>query len=274
MAYLSERDLAYRRGTTRRRQVQQRRHLRVVVALVAGPVLVVAVAIGAFALRSVATDGGAGLAANRTGAPPPAKARGLTPAGLPSAITLARVGGAAQIRLPIADPLKTVIVATGGDPNSLPLAMAGHQTNGDLIGRQLGKILDDGGGGGEFDYVSDGADPARGLDVAADAGTPVYAPVDGQVTQVRPFEIAGAPAGQLVEIQPQSDAGLVVRITGVAGSRLAVGESVRSGQTRLGQVAAIGQRLARAGIGEPLSQWVAGPGDHVRIEAWPGVVSG
>jgi hypothetical protein len=119
-----------------------------------------------------------------------------------------------------------------------------------------------------------------GLDIAAPAGAIVYAPVDGTITSVVDYVVAGTNAGYQVDITPEAQSDVVVRvrhITGIPEDRRAsprcgfaslerpnVGEFVTAGITCLGEVR---DATDLADIARPeVAKYVSGPGNHVHME--------
>jgi hypothetical protein len=262
MAYRSRHELSRRREVTRRQQRMARRRVRAAILLAVTPVAAVVAAIGAGTILGPDATGASsgGLAPRATTAP--------VQVDPPSALPLAH-SGAVELMLPVPDAFLTVIAGTGGEPGSSDLKILGRQANEDIVSRHVSSLFS-GDSAGDFEWVRVGDDAVRGLAVGAQAGTPVFAPVDGQITQIRPYELAGRRAGQLVEIQPQADAAQIVRLTGITDVKMAVGKPVSAGVTRLGVVAANAERLADAGVEQTLSSYTADAGDHVRIEVRQG----
>jgi murein DD-endopeptidase MepM/ murein hydrolase activator NlpD len=103
------------------------------------------------------------------------------------------------------------------------------------------------------------------VDVGAPAGTVVYAPIDGTVSAVADYRVAGEVEGYELVIDPSDAAGeLIVKVTHLdpmdsgpptVGSALKVGESV------------IGRIRDFSGVAEQeLSQFTSDAGNHVGIE--------
>lgn len=119
-----------------------------------------------------------------------------------------------------------------------------------------------------------------GMDIAAPPGTIVYSPVNGTIVSVTDYVVAGRTAGYEVDISPETQSDVVVRvrhITGIPLERLAgevcgaagfdapnVGEFVTAGVSCIGQVrdASDLSEVARPEI----AKYVAGPGNHVHME--------
>lgn len=119
-----------------------------------------------------------------------------------------------------------------------------------------------------------------GLDIAAPAGAIVYSPVDGTVTSVVPYVVAGVQAGYQVDITPDAQSDVVVRvrhIEGIPADRRAgpvckvgsldtpnVGEPVDAGITCIGQVR---DATDLVDVARPeVAKYVSGPGSHVHME--------
>ncbi len=106
--------------------------------------------------------------------------------------------------------------------------------------------------------------PATGaLDVGAKAGTPVYAPVTGMVTAIRPDPVLRGGANVL-EIKPADSKNIRILVSLVReiGSEVAPGSFVTAGITELGTVA------DSAGVLKPqLADYTSDPGNHVSVSA-------
>jgi hypothetical protein len=120
-----------------------------------------------------------------------------------------------------------------------------------------------------------------GLDIAAPPGTIVYAPVDGTIASVTPYVVAGVEAGYQVDISPDAQSDILVRvrhITGIPVDRRAgevcgtagleapnVGQIVTAGVSCIGQVRDATDLLEAAR--PEIAKHVAGNGNHVHMEA-------
>ena len=120
-----------------------------------------------------------------------------------------------------------------------------------------------------------------GLDIAAPPETIVYSPVTGTIASVVDYVVAGRTAGYEVDISPQAQSDVVVRvrhITGIPLSRNAgavcdgaagfdrpnVGDPVTAGFTCIGEVR---DDSDLAGFARPeVAKYVSGPGNHVHME--------
>jgi hypothetical protein len=118
-----------------------------------------------------------------------------------------------------------------------------------------------------------------GLDLAAPAKAIVYAPVDGTVSSVVPYIVAGRAAGYQVDITPEAQSDIVIRvrhITGIPVDRRAlpvcdvgsldkprVGTFVTAGVTCIGQI----DETDLSDVARPeVAKYVSGPGTHVHME--------
>lgn len=119
-----------------------------------------------------------------------------------------------------------------------------------------------------------------GLDIAAPAGTIAYAPVDGTITSVVPYMVAGVEAGYQIDITPDAQSDVIVRvrhIEGIPEDRRAgpvckvggldkpnVGEPVTAGITCIGQVRDATDLLQ---VARPeIARYVSGSGNHMHME--------
>lgn len=120
-----------------------------------------------------------------------------------------------------------------------------------------------------------------GLDIAAPPGTIVYSPIDGRISGVQPFVLAGRTAGYQIDISPDAASDVVVRmqylidipiergVTDVCGTagvlQPEVGTIVNAGQTCLGQVLDVNQDLGD--VARPLiARYTSDGGNHVHLE--------
>ncbi len=119
-----------------------------------------------------------------------------------------------------------------------------------------------------------------GLDIAAPAGAIVYAPVDGTITSVVDYEVAGVMAGYQVDITPDAQSDVVVRVRHIQGipedrragpvcqvgsfDRPNVGTFVKAGITCIGEVR---DATNLSDVARPeVAKYVSGAGNHVHME--------
>jgi hypothetical protein len=119
-----------------------------------------------------------------------------------------------------------------------------------------------------------------GLDIAAPAGAIVYAPVDGTITSVVPYTVAGIEAGYQVDITPDAQSDVIVRVRHIEGipedrragpvckvgglAKPNVGEPVTAGITCIGQVRDATDLLQAAR--PEVARYVSGSGNHMHME--------
>jgi hypothetical protein len=95
--------------------------------------------------------------------------------------------------------------------------------------------------------------------VGALPGTEVYAPIDGKVLTISPYEIAGEARGVLVQLQPVGDGSTVVVLRNLEPSAdLAVGRTVTQSVTRIGTV-----RDMQGAIEAPLADYTHDSGSVI-----------
>ena len=168
--------------------------------------------------------------------------------------------GPVRLQLPITQARVTAIGYHSAHDGALSLAPIGHQANEGLVQRVVHGIF--GGGGGSPRWYQLGGGGTTALDVGAQAGSDVYAPVDGTVVAIRPFVLEGKPYGSEIDIQPQTGPSLVVTVTQlIADPALTVGTSVASGATKLGRVVDLAAVERQA-----LAQYTNDAGNHVTVE--------
>lgn len=177
-------------------------------------------------------------------------------------LILARAGG-----LDISTPIRPrQIEGLGYHPagNGLvPLSPRGRN----LSGNPLITILSGEAGSpvGYFLMASAGRQgPETGaLDVGAKAGAPVYAPVSGTITAVRPDPLLEG--ASVIEIQPDGSPQerVAVAMLGRIKNGVGVDSPVEAGRTRLGTVADSSSVMKNQ-----LSSYTKGPGDHVTVSVY------
>ena len=106
--------------------------------------------------------------------------------------------------------------------------------------------------------------PTGALDVGAEAGTPVYAPVTGTVTAIRPDPLLRE-GTNIVEIKPADDRNIRILVSLVQelGSEVAPKSPVTAGITELGSVADSAKVLK-----PQLADHTGDAGNHVTVTAF------
>lgn len=233
-----------------RREVRAaRRARRFALLVVLAVVLVVALALSAFgggSARNLAAFSIAG--ANAATQPYP---------------QILAVRGPVRLQMPVTQSEATAIGYHSASDGAMPLAPMGHQGNEGVVQRVFHAIFG-GSGGHPVWYRLDGGSLSA-LDVGAAPGTDVYAPVDGTVTGIAPFIVAGKRFGVQIDIQPQNAPSLVVTLTQLrTDPALHVGDDVVAGRTKVGVVADLSRVEHQA-----LARYTNDTGDHVSIEVRP-----
>src|SRR3954454_12756793 len=200
------RPLPARRPRSRRAQRARIRRRRL-------GLLVAPLAAAAIALWTTFASGPTAPAASR----PLSDAAAL--AGQPAPQTLA-TRGSLQLMVPIDQHVITGVVFhryEGSD--AVSLSPVGHQRNAGLLTRMWNGVFGDDGGGLGYNVDSGST---QGVDIGARAGTPVYAPANGQGVSIQPHGRHGDATryGQEIAISPSSDPSFVVKIAPI---ELAVG---------------------------------------------------
>jgi hypothetical protein len=207
-------------------------------------IALLAVVIGLFIANSsgsASSDAQGMVAPPVTAAAPPAAGAGD--------VVIARAGGV-DLHLPIARAQITAVAFRAVDePGAVALTPNGDGISYDIAPR-------DGRPGPETGSV----------DVGASAGTPVYSPVDGTVTSVAPYMVAGRQQGYQVTIAPTDAADVVVQLTHLetpaGASAPTVGAPVRAGLAP-----PIGQVQDFSGVAEQeIARYTSDSGNHVHIE--------
>ena len=157
--------------------------------------------------------------------------------------------------MPISQNQLTAIGYHSATDGAMTLSPVGHQGNEGVLQKLLHRVF--GGGGGHPIWYQ--------LDVGAEPGTSVFAPVDGTVVGITPYIVAGHRFGSRIDIQPQSAPSLVVSLTQVrADPSLSVGTNVVSAASRIGVVVDLAKIERQA-----LARYTNDSGNHVSVELRP-----
>jgi hypothetical protein len=183
----------------------------------------------------------------------------------PADLVIARLEGV-DVLMPVPLEASTAVAYHSVDnANSVPFSPIGERLSGGGIGEQLGDIFAGGGGlqyylmGGDGD---DASSSTSGLDVGAVPGSPVTSPVSGKVIAVKVYEILGRYTDVEVDVQVADDPSLVLVITHLAKPEVAIGDTVRAGDSTLGVV-----RGFPTGLDQALSRYTSDAGDHLQMVA-------
>lgn len=178
-------------------------------------------------------------------------------------VVLAEVGGVG-----VSSPVRPEdITGLGYHPEGESLAKMSPRGN-NLSGNPLRKLFANDSSPERIQYHL--MDPAKrqgprtgALDVGAEAGTAVYAPVTGTVTAIRPDPVLQEDAS-VVEIKPIDNPDLRFTVSLVQGITSEVGPKspVTAGITQLGSVANSADVLR-----PQLADYISDPGDHVTVSA-------
>jgi hypothetical protein len=243
MPPLTREQLVVRRVGRRRDERIRHRRIAVKVLLPLVGAILLAVVIGLLLVKSgsASSDESGGLAAPVAPAAPPAEGAGD--------VVVAQAGGVA-LHLPINRSQITAVAFRAVDePGAVAL-----DPNGDGVSYEIAPS--DGRPGPETGSV----------DVGAAAGTPVYSPVDGTVTSVAPYMVAGTQEGYQVSIAPADAADVIVQInhldTPAGAAAPTVGAPLRAGLAPpIGQVRDF-SRVAE----QEIARYTQDSGNHVHIE--------
>lgn len=180
-------------------------------------------------------------------------------------IVVARAG-ALPLKLPVAREAVTAI-GYHAAPDTIALSPEGNQANEGLLARLFHRITGSRGGGISYYKLPGGTGVENGaLDVGAARGTDVYAPVDGKVLQIGTYVVNGYPLGKIIDIRPDADPTLIVRITRLeADPDLKIGKPVATGRNRIGHVVDY-SKVQR----QELARYTQDAGNHVTIEVKAG----
>jgi hypothetical protein len=217
---------AYRRRDRRAARARLARRRAFVLALVAGVVVILAVA----AFRP---DGRPAV-----GARSPASATRLLPPPPPTGLAIA-LYGRLRVASPVNENVVTAVGYHGAGEATLPLTPVGRQANVGIAKRVFHRIF--GGGGSEgvaYYQLGGGQGPSTGaLDVGAAPGTDVYSPTDGTVVGLRDYVLNGKKYGSVIDIEPVGEPSVVLSISHVqADPALTVGSTLAASSSRIGRV--------------------------------------
>jgi len=193
----------------------------------------------------------------------PAPANRLLPAGPPSPLPIA-VHGALRVLLPVPQERLTAIGYYASGDGALPLSPLGSEAHQGFVARTIHRVFGGGATNGLRYYeLGGGSGPANtGLAVGAQAGTDVYAPVDGTVVGLTDYVVNGRKYGKRIDIQPARSPSFVLSLTQLAPDRsLKVGSTVSATTTKVGTIL----NLSRVEH-QSLSRYTQDAGNHVTIE--------
>ena len=167
---------------------------------------------------------------------------------LPPAVVMAR-SDATELRMPVVRERITAFVFRAVDNPA-----ARELRPGDGIDYHVAKIAGSSG-------------PATaGLDIGAPAGTPVYPPVDGTITSVSDYRVAGRVEGYEILIEPSRGSSVAVRVSQLSPfdgqNPPEIGRKVSAGAEP-----PIGRVHDLAGIAElPVGRYTSDAGNSVHLE--------
>jgi murein DD-endopeptidase MepM/ murein hydrolase activator NlpD len=177
-------------------------------------------------------------------------------------VVIARVEGI-EILLPVARDVTTAVAFHAVDnSDAIPLEPSGEHASGGSLGQRLADIFA-GGGGLQYYLMTEtggGSSSTVGLDVGAVPGSPIVSPVDGKVVARKEYRILGRYDDVELHIQFSRDPSLLLVVTHLARTQVAVGDVVARGETVLGDV-----RGFPASLDQALSRYTSDTGDHVQL---------
>ena len=195
----------------------------------------------------------------------PVRAARLLPAGPPRPQVVATLG-ALRIRLPVAQSAVTAIGYHGSDSGALALAPLGRQGNEGLLGRLWHRISAGETNGLTWYQLGGTNGPGTSaLDVGAQPGTDVYAPVDGTVVGISDFVVSNRTYGARIDIRPVTAPSIVVSLTQLRPDpALTVGSTVAASSSKVGVVLDLSVVQAQA-----LARYTQDSGTNVSLEVRP-----
>jgi hypothetical protein len=167
--------------------------------------------------------------------------------------------------LPVAAQYATIIAyEPTSDERALPLTPIGAQVNGGVLGRWLGRAFS---GRAPIRYYvlpSSGrvVSETAAVDVGAAPGTPVCAPVSGQVVGVKSYQLYGKYDDVQIDIKPEGASEVLISILLVDEPQVQIGQTVEAGKTQLGKV-----RDVQGETGQLLAGYTHDSGGHVHLQA-------
>jgi hypothetical protein len=171
-----------------------------------------------------------------------------------------------DVLIPVARAATTAIAYHPVDnANTVAFSPTGDRVSGGSLGQKLADIFAGGGGLKYYLMEGNGADRSSstaGLDVGARPGSAVTSPVTGKIVARKTYSILGRYNDLELDIQLADDPSLVVMITHLAKSDVAIGDEVTAGETTLGEV-----RGFPASLDQSLSQYTSDSGDHLQLVA-------
>ncbi len=167
------------------------------------------------------------------------------------------------IRLPVAADAVTAIGFHGAD-GALELSPVGRQVNEGLLARLWRRIAGVPKSGPVW-YQLGGSPGTEVLDVGAEPGTDVYAPVDGTVMAISDYVVDGTAHGKRIDLRPATAPSVIVSLTHLrADPSLVVGSPVLATTSKLGTVVDIASVERQA-----LAEHARAGGNNVAIEVYP-----
>jgi hypothetical protein len=172
--------------------------------------------------------------------------------------------GNLQIQLPVSAEEVTAIGFHGTHSNALELQPVGRQVNEGLLARLWRRIAGAPKTGPVW-YQLEGSPGTEVVDVGAEPGTDVYAPVDGTVAAISPYVIDGKPYGARIDVRPTEAPSVIVSLTHVQPDpSLAVGSPMLKASSKLGTVVDVAAVERQA-----LAKHARAAGNNVAIEVHP-----
>jgi murein DD-endopeptidase MepM/ murein hydrolase activator NlpD len=180
-------------------------------------------------------------------------------------VAVAQLEGA-DVLLPVRGDLTTAIAFHPVDnANAVAFSPQGSLVSGGGIATKVADAFKSGGGVQYYLMGGNGSDNSAataGLDVGAVPGSTIFSPVDGRVTNVKRYKLLGRYVDYEVDITMANDPSLMIVLTHVASPTVALGDPVRAGETKIGDV-----RAFPGAVAQSLKQYTTDAGDHVQLVA-------
>jgi murein DD-endopeptidase MepM/ murein hydrolase activator NlpD len=149
------------------------------------------------------------------------------------------------------------------DERAYSLLPIGRQINSGVVSRGLERVFSDEDSVRYYLIKSKGRGGAAtvGVDIGAAPGTPITAPISGQVSGVKTYQLYGKYEDVQIDIRPDGLSGVEISLLFVEEPVVSIGQTVVAGKTQLGKV-----RAPQGDLGEQLSQLTRDSGGHVHLQ--------
>jgi murein DD-endopeptidase MepM/ murein hydrolase activator NlpD len=165
--------------------------------------------------------------------------------------------------LPVAARDATIIAYHPlSDERAYSIQPIGRQLNGGVVSRGLERVFSEEDSVRYYLLKGKGrsAAPTAGVDIGAAAGVPITAPISGQVSGVKTYQLYGKYEDVQIDIRPDGLSGIEVSLLFVDQPVVTIGQTVVAGKTQLGKV-----RAVQGDLGARLAAYTHDSGSHVHL---------